>query len=194
MLMYWKLIIVIITTTYTLYTCTSIHIQHASIIMRRYLYNYTKYTVHSPLHHATLSWDLTRGGENVEEPFVSNCEEGLAVRGEVNAPITCKQHSLVHTLAAWREPTSGAPVKLLRHKSKELLFEPRESSLAMWHTRRTACTNPPPPHFLYNNPPTSLLQLHLLLTSYKLSSWGVAKHGVNTMLLSNLMVAALWLL
>ena len=31
--------------------------------------------------------------------------------------------------------TSGSPVKLLRHRTRELLFELRGSSLAVWHSR-----------------------------------------------------------
>ena len=38
-----------------------------------------------------------------------------------------------------RGATSGPPVKLLRHRAKDLLFELRERSLAVWHSRvRTA--------------------------------------------------------
>ena len=34
-----------------------------------------------------------------------------------------------------RGATSGPPVKLLRHRAKDLLFELRERSLAVWHSR-----------------------------------------------------------
>ena len=37
-----------------------------------------------------------------------------------------------------RGATSGPPVKLLRHRAKDLLFELRERSLAVWHSGKQA--------------------------------------------------------
>ena len=34
-----------------------------------------------------------------------------------------------------RGATGGSPIQLLRHRSKNLVFELREHSVAVWHTR-----------------------------------------------------------
>ena len=80
MLMHWKLIIVIITTTYIWYTCTYMH----ASIYEKILVQSTLYIVHFIMllcHGIKLE-----GRENVEDSSVINCEKGLEVRGEVNAP------------------------------------------------------------------------------------------------------------
>lgn len=56
-----------------------------------------------------------------------------------------------------RGATGGSPIQLLRHRSKNLVFELREHSVAVWHSR-----------------------LHILLASFKLSPGNITKHGVNS--------------
>ncbi|XP_019849671.1 PREDICTED: RAB6A-GEF complex partner protein 1-like isoform X2 [Amphimedon queenslandica] len=58
-----------------------------------------------------------------------------------------------------RGGTGGAPLQLLtaRNRTKNLIFELREHSIAVWHSR-----------------------LHILLSSYKLSPGNIKRHGVNS--------------
>ena len=80
-----------------------------------------------------------------------------------------------------RGATSGPPVKLLGHRAKDLLFELRERSLAVWHSRVSrrswwshhACVS-------HHDHGVVILHSFTYCWRYKLSHGGVCKHGVNT--------------